>query len=944
VYRRLLPLTLVLALSCAETPTAEPAVKLVQTVERQGDEVRIPFKRYELANGLTVILHEDDSDPLVHVDVTYHVGSGREEPGRSGFAHFFEHMMFQGSEHVGDEQHFKIITEAGGTLNGTTNTDRTNYFETVPSNQLEKMLWLEADRMGFLLDAVTQEKFEVQRETVKNERGQRVDNAPYGLVGERLGEATFPEGHPYSWSTIGYLEDLDRADLSDLKRFFLRWYGPNNAVLTIGGKFDEAQALAWVEKYFGPIPPGPAVEPPVYAPVSLDADRYISLEDNVALPLVAMQWPTVHARHPDEAPLDVLMSILGDGRTSLLYKNLLKDGLAVRAMAGHGCRELSCEFSLMAMPNPDTGTTPADVERLLRASLAEFETRGVLDDDLEKVKAGIVSGMVFGLESVSGKVSQLAFYQTFAGDADWFAEDIARYESVTKDDVMRVYETYLKGKPAVVMSVVPKGQLDQIAHADTWERYERTIPERADEGALELRVAVDDFDRNVTPPAGDNPMVTPPPVWRAELSTGATVLGATSPEVPTSVVRVRVPAGQRHESASEAGLAALTAAMLEEATTASSNEELSNRLDKLGSSVSVGSGETATTLTVHSLTSNLDATLAIAAERLLQPAFDPADFDRVKKRTLKGLEQAKTQPAATASAVYRQLLYGADNAFALPNDGLIATVEALTLDDVKRFYEAHYGVGSILVVSDLTQDALLPKLAVFDAWTGEPAPMAEMKSFPELQAGTLYLIDKAGAAQSEIRIGRHALPWDATGEYYRATLMDYPLGGAFNSRINLNLREDKGYTYGARAVFQGEPELGSYVASAGVRTDATAASVVEFMKEITAFHADGPTADELAFTRASIGQSEAREYETPSQKLGLLTDILVYDLPDDYAQQQQQILASIDETELDALAAKHLDPAEMILLVVGDEAVVRPELEGLGYPIVRLDADGNPLD
>ena len=308
-------------------------IRLVEEVARTGDEIVIPYRKFVLDNGLTVILHRDDSDPLVHVDVTYHVGSGREDIGKSGFAHFFEHMMFQGSENVADEEHFKIITEAGGTLNGTTNSDRTNYFETVPNNQLEKMLWLEADRMGFLLPAVTQEKFEVQRETVKNERGQRVDNAPYGLLRERVGEAMFPEGHPYSWSTIGYLVDLDRADVNDLKRFFLRWYGPNNATLTIGGRFDEAQTLAWVDKYFASIPAGPHVDPPVYNPVTLDANRYISLEDEVALPLVYMAWPTVKLRHPDEAPLDVLMNILGIGRTSLLYKNLVRDG---RRRAGPG--------------------------------------------------------------------------------------------------------------------------------------------------------------------------------------------------------------------------------------------------------------------------------------------------------------------------------------------------------------------------------------------------------------------------------------------------------------------------------------------------------------------------------------------------------------------------------------------------------------------------------
>jgi zinc protease len=298
------------AQSAVEQPAID-GIKLIEQVDAKPGEIVIPYKKYQLDNGLTLILHEDHSDPLVHVDVTYHVGSAREEIGKSGFAHFFEHMMFQGSEHVADEQHFKIVTEAGGTLNGTTNTDRTNYFETVPANQLEKMLWLEADRMGFLLDAVTQEKFEVQRETVKNERGQRVDNRPYGRLNERVSQALYPVGHPYSWPVIGYMEDLNRVNVNDLKAFFLRWYGPNNATLTIGGDIDTAKTLAMVKKYFGSIPRGPAVDMPKKQPATLSEDRYISMEDNVHLPLLYISFPTVSGRHADEAPLDVLSNILG---------------------------------------------------------------------------------------------------------------------------------------------------------------------------------------------------------------------------------------------------------------------------------------------------------------------------------------------------------------------------------------------------------------------------------------------------------------------------------------------------------------------------------------------------------------------------------------------------------------------------------------------------------
>lgn len=918
---------------------------LLEEVTRTGDETVIPYKKFQLPNGLIVVLHEDDSDPLVHVDVTYHVGSAREDIGKSGFAHFFEHMMFQGSENVADEEHFKIITEAGGTLNGTTNTDRTNYFETVPSNQLEKMLWLEADRMGFLLDAVTQEKFEVQRETVKNERGQRVDNAPYGRLGERMGEAMYPEGHPYSWSVIGYLEDLDRADLDDLKRFFLRWYGPNNATLTVGGQFDEAQVLEWVAKYYGSIPAGPEVEPATPQEVVLDKDRYLSMEDEVALPLVYMEWPTVWANHPDEAPLDVLMSILGDGKTALLYKNLVKEGKAVQASAGHGCQELHCTFSLYALPNPATGTGLPELEKTLRASLAEFETRGVLDDDLARVKAGIVSSKIFGLESVSGKVGQLAYYQTFQGTPGGIRDDIARYENVTKEDVVRVYETYIKDKPAVIMSVVPTGKLDGIAGPDTFERPTRTLPEKAEAGEVAYPRATDDFDRSVRPEASGSVALTVPTMWTRDLDNGIKVLGAVNDETPTTALQIRIPVGQKHEPVGKLGLAEMTAAMLNEATTQRTNEELSNALDKLGSSVSVSSGENYTTLNIRSLTKNLDETIAIALEKWTMPAFAPEDFARLKDQTLQGIEQAKTQPSATASATFKRLLFGTDNAFAHPNEGTTASVTALTLDDVKAFYAKHYTAGGaeILTVTDVSADDMVQKLAGLSSWDGDAVAQPALKPFPELKAGTLYLVDKPGAAQSEIRIGKRSLPYDMLGEQYQARLMNYPLGQAFNSRINLNLREDKGYTYGARGSFRGDTELGYYSAGAGVRTDTTAPSIVEFMKEMDTYRESGITPEELAFTKLSIGQSTARDFETPSQKLGFLADILTYDLPANFTEQQQVMLSRLAKEDVDAMAKDMMKTDEMILVVVGDVATIRPSLEELGYPIVQLDTEGKSV-
>jgi len=933
-------------IAAAREMTLPDGVRFIESTERLGaGDIVIPYSMYELDNGLKVVLHEDHSDPLVHVDVTFHVGSGREQIGKSGFAHFFEHMLFQGSENVGDEEHFRIISEAGGTLNGSTDSDRTNYFETVPSNQLEKVLWLEADRMGFLLPAVTQEKFQVQRETVKNERGQNYDNRPYGLLGEIADEALFPPGHPYSWQTIGYIEDLNRANLDDLKSFFARWYGPNNAVLTIGGDFDPEQTLEWIVKYFGPIPRGPEVDDPVYERVTLDSDRYISMEDRVALPLIRMVWPTVHRFHPDEAPLDVLYSILGAGRTSLLYKNLVRNGLAVNASAGHGCAELACRFVLTAQPNPTSGSNLADLERIMRESLEEFEDRGVLEDDLTRMKSAIFSSSIFGLESVRGKVTNLAYFATFAETTDYFSEEIARYERVTAEDVMRVYRQYIEATPAVIVSIVPNGQPNAIAAPDNWMPSQREIPDYA-ETDLELRESVDSFDRSVEPPPEDeNPSIKLPEIWRSELSNGIEVLGAVNTETPTTAIRIQFEAGQRLDPLDKLGLASLTARMLNEATEASTNEELSNRLQKLGSAVTISARDRFTTVTIRSLSENLSETLNIASERLFTPAFAEEDFERLKNQTLQSIQQSKTQAATVANNVFNLLLLGRNNSAAYPGIGLSETVDSITLDDVRTFYERTYSpvTASVIAVSNVPEVDLIELLSVLTEWSGDAPPAAEFAPLPEQATGTLYFIDKPGAAQSEIRIGKHALPFDATGDYYRAGLMNYALGGAFNSRINLNLREDKGYTYGARSRFSGDDLHGHFVASAGVRTDATAASVVEFINEIEGYATGGIVAEELSFTKRAIGQSDARSYETPAQKLGILSDIVTYDLPGDYIGQQNRILEGIEKQDIDALAAEHLRLEDMIFVVVGDREETLPGLQALDLPIVELDEDANPL-
>ena len=928
-----------------EIPDSFTLVERVEAPDGEmGDAVVIPYSEYVMDNGLKVILHVDDSDPIAHVDVTYHVGSGREEVGRSGFAHLFEHMMFQGSQNVENDEHFKIVSESGGTLNGTTNVDRTNYFQTVPSNQLERMLWLEADRMGFFLDAITQENFENQRDVVKNERGQRVDNQPYGRVFEKIGEATYPEGHPYSWSTIGYMEDLDRATFQDLRRFFLRWYGPNNATLTVGGDIDKAETLRLIDRYFGSIPRGPEVADPVPTEVRLDEDRYISYEDNVQLPAVVINIPTVYVRHPDEAPLDVLVNILGQGETSLMYRDLVKPGLAVQAAASHGCQELSCSFQIFALPNPAKGQTLADLEASIRSAIAELGERGVQQDDLDRVKAQIKADSIFGLESVSGKVRQLAYYETLEDDADLIGQDIARYEAVTAEDVMRVYEDYIRDANAVILSVLPIDGDVAPAAPDTWSMYERDIPEIEDATDVEWSPPEDVFDRSVLPAAGENPSLKPFDVYEAQLANGIDVLGTVNDEVPTTQLTIRVKAGQADESLDALGLAALTASMLDEATALSTQEEISNRLDKLGSSVSISAGDSYTTVSVRSLTENLDATLAIAMERLLQPAFAEDDFARVKDQTLEGIRTAKKEPGQVASEIFDRQLFG-DNSFAYMNAGTVETVEALTLQDVRDFYDTHYSptATDVIAVSSLSQAELTDALSPLAAWDGGDTPKRMADTFPALEGGTIYLVDKPGAAQSEIRIGMRSLPFDAAGDYYAATLMNFPLGGAFNSRVNMKLREEKGYTYGARAGFRGLEDRGSFVASSAVRTDVTADSIREFQTELRGFASDGPRDDEIDFTKSAVGQSEARNFETPAQKARILSRMATYDLDPGFLDEQKAVLAGLTREDAAQRAGELIDVDEMITVVVGDKAAILDDLRTLGQPIVELDVNGSPV-
>lgn len=925
--------------------TAFSQAKLVETVSKKGSEVVIPYQKYVLPNGLTVILAEDHSDPLVHVDITYHVGSAREEIGKSGFAHFFEHMMFQGSDNVADEQHFKVISGAGGTLNGSTNLDRTNYFETVPSNQLEKMLWLESDRMGFLLDAVTQQKFEIQRSTVKNERGQNYDNRPYGLTGEFMSKNLYPYGHPYSWLTIGYIEDLNRVNVNDLKNFFLRWYGPNNATLTIGGDLKPAETIKLVEKYFGSIPRGPEVTKTILPAVVLDKNRYASYTDNYArLPQLIKTYPTVPNYDKDMAALACLAQVLGQGKTSVLYQQLVKTQKALGASAFSRLNELAGEFTFNITPYP--GQTLSAMDSLLQQALMTFEQRGVTDDDIAKFKGGMESSTINGLQSVSGKVSQLAAFQTFTGNANMIGKLLSMYRSVTKEDVMNAYNKYIKGKYSVTVSVLVKGKEMQPSMPDNYsiDQSHYVKPNYGYDG-LKYVKAKDNFDRSKQPGSGPNPVIKVPAFVTKSWPNGIKMIWAESNELPIVNITVKIPGGRLMEAndPSKAGVAAMTAAMLNEDTKKYTAEQMSVELQKLGSSVNVSSGLDGIMFSVQSLRQNLPKTLALLEERMLHPQFTESAFSRIQKQTLESFKQAKSQPATIADDVWDKINYG-NSVLGMTSNGTEATVKNITLKDVQDFYNNTLTSQNtkVVVVGDVKEKDAEAELGFLNNLPNKQVTMAKPALAAPVTKTAIYLVDVPKAAQTEFRVGMPTnLLYDATGEFYRMFLVNYTIGGDFNSRLNINLREDKGWTYGARSSFTGNDYEGYYTFSAGIRADATDSALTEVIKELKKFAESGITEDELAFEKGAIGQRDALQYETGAQKSAFVGRILQYNLPASYVDTQNSILKNMKKSEIDALAKKYFDINKMNILLVGDRAKIFPALEKFGYEIIEMDQDGN---
>jgi zinc protease len=911
---------------------------MVSCQQKTADELTLPFEKYELDNGLNVILHQDMSDPIVSVAIYYHVGSNREVPGRTGFAHLFEHVMFQQSENVPEDQFFRLIQSAGGTLNGSTNQDRTNYYEVVPKNALEMVLWMESDRMGYLENTITKKAFAIQQNVVQNEKRQNYDNRPYGHNSTVMARAMFPEGHPYSWTTIGEIQDLFNATVEDVKEFHGRFYVPNNATLSIAGDFDPVQVKELVQKYFGEIPRGPEVETMKPMPVTLTETKKLYHEDNFAnTAQFTMAYPTPERYSKDSYALSALAEILAGGKKSPMYTVLVKEKkLTSNVGAFNMAQDLAGMFRIMVTANP--GVSLSDVEKAVFEAFNRFDTEGFTEKDLERVKAGQETGFYDQISSVQGKAFGLAEYDIFAGDPGFYRQDMANMKAVTTADVKRVYEQYIRGKNYVATSFVPKGKTDLAAdgsvNAGIVEENILTATEvKIEAGAAEeIKKTPTSFDRSVQPPLGPDVSVTVPQVWKSSLSNGMQVYGISHTEVPLIQYNIVIDGGHMLDDISLPGVANMLATMLNEGTKNKTPEELEEEIDLLGSMIRINAGTEDITVSVNTLARNFEKTLAIVEEMLLQPRWDSLAFELARTRVINGIKRNSIDPTYLGSMALSKLILGKDNIYSADVSGTLESVQSMTMDDIKAFYGKNISpsVARFLVVGSVDQPRVEKALASLGAnWSAKEVQMPEI-AFPAApEKPGIYFVDVPGAKQSNIYIGCPSIP-RGNPDYYPAYVANYKLGGSFNGNVNLVLREEKGYTYGARTNVQGLKNYGAFIASAAVRSSATLESTEIFRDLMTQYRA-GVSQGDVDFTKSSLLKGNALRFETQRALLGMLNTMTQNNLPENYISLEENYVKNLTVEEVNAQVQKYIDPMKMYYVVAGDAATQMKELKKLGF-------------
>ena len=916
------------------------AAFVLSACKEKTPELSINYKKIELENGLDVVFHVDKSDPVVAVELMVHVGSAREVEGRTGFAHLFEHLLFLESENLGKGGLDKMSARIGGSgANGSTSRDRTNYLQTVPKDALEKMIWAEADKLGWFINTVTDPVLAKEKQVVKNEKRQSVDNRPYGHNQYVIDKNLYPKDHPYNWQVIGSLEDLQNATLQDVKTFFKKWYVPNNATLVLSGDIDIEQATKWVKKYFNEIPRGEEIEPLEKKSGIVNETKFLYYEDNFArVPQLTMVWPAVENYHPDAYALEVLTEYLTSGKKAPFNQVLIDDlKLTSNTSMYNYSSELAGQTQLVirAFKGKDLDEVKKGVEK----AFAKFEEEGISEKDLNRIKAGQETRFYRSLSSVLGKGTNLASYNTYTGNPGFVTKDIQRTLGVTTDDVMRVYNTYIKDKNFIATSFVPKNSAELALENSTLaDVVEEQIVIGAEE-KFDPKIAAtytktpSTFDRSIEPDYGETPSLAVPEVYQNKLENGLEVYGIENNEVPLVQFNLVINGGQLVESMDKLGVANLTASLLNKGTKNKSVSELEEAIQELGASINIYASKENITISGTSLRRNYEKTLALAQEMLLEPRFDEEEFELLKKATLSRLRQQEASPNSVARNKYNELIYGENNIRAKNTLGNINSVTSITLNNLKNYYNKFISpsVSKLLVVGDISKENVTQSLAKLNQnWEAKEVTIPEYKTPNAPEKPTVYFYDIPNAKQSVLLFGAPALA--ATDEdYYPASVMNYILGGGgFASRLTQELREGKGYTYGIRSGFTGTNAKGAFTISSGVRSNVTLESA-QIVKKILEEYPTTFSDKDLETTKSFLIKSNARAFETSRAKLNMLTNISDYGMSPDYVKDREKIVNNMTKERITELANKYVNPEKMIWLVVGDAETQFDRMKELGY-------------
>jgi zinc protease len=903
--------------------TLAAAVSLVVTAQQAPKiEIDIPFQKFVLPNGLRVIVHEDRKTPIVAVNVWYHVGSKNEKPGKTGFAHLFEHLMFNGSQNF-NQDYFEALGRLGGTdLNGTTNNDRTNYFQNVPTAALDQVLFLESDRMGHLLPAIDQAKLDEQRGVVQNEKRQS-ENQPYAIAYETATKALYPPGHPYSWTVIGSMEDLNAASLKDVQEWFKGYYGAANAVLVIAGDIDAKTAKEKVEKYFGWIPPGPPVERHTEWVAKLSGTHRQVVYDQVPQARIYKIWNVPGAYRYDTELLDLAAAVLGRGRTSRLYKRLIyQDQLASQVQVQNESNEIGGNFSLEVTARPGVGMDR--IEKAIDEEMAKFLKEGPTETELKLAKTQSLAGFLRGVERIGGfggKSDVLAACEVYTGDPACYKRSIEITEKAGWPEVKAVANKWLSDG-VYVLEVRPKAELKEFSK---------------------------DTDRSKLPEAGAAPALRVPPMQKATLSNGLKVVLTERHETPVVDFSLQVDAGYAADQFAEPGTAQMAARMMTEGTATRTGPEISEQAALLGANLGANSGLDTTSVSLSALKMHLDASLELFADVVLHPAYKQEDFARVQKLQQAGIQREKTQPFQMALRVLPALVYGKGHAYGNPltGSGTEASLARMTRDTLAKFHATWFkpNNATLLVTGDTTLAEVTPKLEkLFSGWKAGEVPKKNLARVEHREKTAVYLIDKPGAQQSVIMAG-HVAPPRANPDEPAIDVMNHVFGGTFTSRLNMNLREDKHWSYGANSTFIPAKGQRLFLAMSPVQTDKTKESVQEFVKEFAGIVRSKPvTEEELDKMQAELTRSLAGERETKGGLMADMRSIVNYGLPEDYFTTYAAKVDALKRADINAIAEKILRPDKMVYVIVGDRAQIEKGIRELNLgPVEYLDADGNPV-